>query len=389
MQAAVDTIQNGYRFTNIYNVRPVTDTLEEIVAKLDDEARNRSASISISEDEILLQVQDVEKELIGLISVQAGSVTALVEGGGSTGQMSLSLNLPIMIDATRRAQLIAASTEAKVNAVYGLLDNSDYYGIKGNASNAAIKALWDDAVTAGLIASQIDLTATQISINAANVKIDGETIINNASKIKASLIEVENLLASSVTVKDKGVIKSANYNGTIDSNGNITAYGSAGWAIDHAGKSDFVDINATGGVYNNILANSLLVKNGLRLKTLIGGDYLSGLRNTLFNAISNYPKYGTAENTYSCAGNIWAITDTMTLNYGASGYEIVWSGKTKTGVLIRGTKTANIIDSSLPLGFKIELINGVQLLQSGSNKIYSISGAYYDLPAATHSSIFI
>jgi hypothetical protein len=245
IQEAIDTIQSGYRFTNIYNVRPVTDTLEEIVARMDDEARDRSASISISEDEILLQVQDMERELVGLIDIQAGAVTALVEGGGASGQMSLTLNLPIMIDATKRAQLIAASTEAKVNAVYGLVENTDYYGIKGNASNADVKALWDDAVAADLIASQIELKADQIYLN-------GEVIVNDENKIKANLIDVENLLATEIAVKDKGVIHSDNYDGTINENGNITEYGSEGWAIDHAGNADFVNLNATGGNFYNV-----------------------------------------------------------------------------------------------------------------------------------------
>lgn len=279
VQAAVDTIQNGYRFTNIYNVRPVTDTLEEIVARMDDDAKNQSASISMSEEEILIKVEDLDaqqrayidltkdeilaevddmaRELVGLIDIQAGAVTALIEGGGAAGQMSLTLNLPIMIDAAKRAQLIAASSEAKVNAVYGLVEGTSYYGIKGNASNAALKALWDDAIAAGLIASQIDLTATQISINAQNVKIDGETIINNANKIKAALIDVENLLATNVTVKDKGVLKSANYNGTINSNGEIASYGTTGWAIDHAGNTDFAgghfsgEISSTEAIFQN------------------------------------------------------------------------------------------------------------------------------------------
>lgn len=254
VQAAVDTIQTGHRFTNVYKVRPVESSLEDIIAKIDDEARNRSASISISEEEILLQVQDMERELVGLISIQAGAVTALVEGGGASGQMSLSLNLPVMIDATKRQQLIDASTEEKVNAVYGLVAGTAYYGIKGNASNAAVKALWDDAVAADLIASQIELNADQIYLN-------GEVIVNANNKIKAALIDVENLLASNITVKDNGVLKSANYNGTIDANGNITAYGSEGWAIDHAGKSDFVDVNlknitASGGTFEGSIVSS-------------------------------------------------------------------------------------------------------------------------------------
>nr|MBQ2233695.1 LamG domain-containing protein [Treponema sp.] len=62
-------------------------------------------------------------------------------------------------------------------------------------------------------------------------------------------LTVDGLLANEIAtkmlmVRDKGLIKSENYNGTIDENGNIKAYGSAGWAIDHAGKSDFVNIRA-------------------------------------------------------------------------------------------------------------------------------------------------
>ena len=289
VQAAVDTIQKGYRFTNIYKVRPVDMSLEDIIAKMDDDARNASASISISEDAILLKVEDLDEqqrafisltksqilaqvddmaqELTGLINVQAGAVTALVEGGGATGQMSLSLELPVIIDATTRAKFVQASTEEKVAAVYAQLEGTSgagiRYAIKGNASNAAVKALWDDAVAGALIASQIDLSATQIHINAQNVQIDGETIINNAKKIKAAMIDVDNILTKNITIKDQGVLHSSNYNGTIDANGNITAYGSSGWAIDHAGKSDFVDINATGGTFNKVSVSGFIGASGL------------------------------------------------------------------------------------------------------------------------------
>ena len=276
VQAAVDTTIKGVRFTNAYQVKPVEMSLEEIVAKMDADARNASASISISEDEILLQVSDMERELVGLIDIQAGAVTALVEGGGATGQMSLSLELPVIIDAATRAQFVQASTEEKVAAVYAQLEGTSgegiRYAIKGNASNAAVKALWDDAVAGALIASQIDLSATQIHINAQNVQIDGETIINNAKKIKAAMIEVDDFFAKNITVKDQGVLHSSNYNGTIDANGNITAYGSTGWAIDHAGKSDFVDINATGGVFTNVEVNGLIRASGFSLNGFTPGD---------------------------------------------------------------------------------------------------------------------
>lgn len=225
-QVVSDEITKGTRFTNIYKIRPVDMSLEDVIKKMDDDARNASASISMSADEILLQVEsldeqqrafialtkdqilaqvdDMAQELTGLINVQAGAVTALVEGGGAAGQMSLSLNLPVMIDATKREQFVAASTEAKVAAVYALIENTTYYGIKGNASDADVKALWDDAIKGGLLASQIVLQADQI-------EIDGETIINNARKIKASLIDVENIFTQELILKNAGIIQSENF----------------------------------------------------------------------------------------------------------------------------------------------------------------------------------
>ena len=245
VQAAVDTTIKGVRFTNAYKVKPVEMSLEEIVAKMDADARNASASISISEDEILLQVSDMERELVGLIDVQAGAVTALVEGGGATGQMSLSLELPVIIDAATRAKFVQASTEEKVAAVYAQLEGTSgegiRYAIKGNASNAAVKALWDDAVAGALIASQIDLSATQIHINAQNVQIDGETIINNAKKIKAALIEVDNLFAQSITMNSGGSLQSANYN-----------EGTSGWIITSNGRVEFENGIFRGEIHANI-----------------------------------------------------------------------------------------------------------------------------------------
>ena len=272
-QAAVDTVTDGTRFTNVYKLHTNGATLEELIKKIDDDARNSSASISISEEEILIQVENIERGLVGLIDVQAGAVTALVEGGGSSGQMSLTLNLPAMIDATKRAELIAASTEAKVNAVYGLVENTDYYAIKPNATTTAVKALWDDAVDGGLIASQIELQADQIFI-------DGDVIVNNQNKIKAALIDVQNLLASEITVKDKGVIKSSNFNGTIDTDGNITADGSTGWAIDHAGK----------GVFNSVTINEkCVIKSPININT--NRYFLPGLDNAQYYTTNTFPRF--------------------------------------------------------------------------------------------------
>lgn len=229
VQAAVDTTIKGVRFTNVYKVKPVEMSLEEIVAKMDADARNASASISISEDAILLKVEDLDEqqrafisltksqilaqvddmaqELTGLISVQAGAVTALVEGGGASGSMSLSLNLPIMIDATTRAKLVNASTEQKVAAVYALIEGTEYYGIKGNASDQAVKALWDDAIAGNLIASQIILSADQINLAGKTVFTSQKTqTVANAAQSAA-----EATAAADATAKRNDIAQKLGY----------------------------------------------------------------------------------------------------------------------------------------------------------------------------------
>lgn len=302
VQAAVDTTIKGVRFTNAYKVKPVEMSLEEIVAKMDADARNASASISISEDEILLQVTDMERELVGLIDIQAGAVTALVEGGGAAGEMSLSLNLPVIIDATTRGKLVAASTEEKVAAVYAQLEGTSgegiRYAIKGNASNAAVKALWDDAVAGALIASQIDLSATQIHINAQNVQIDGETIINNANKIKAALIEVDNLFAQSITMNSGGSLQSANY-----------SEGTSGWIITSNGRAEFAngifrgEIHADIGKLTDIIIDGNSVFKGeinsgplfLSSNEIIGNSYVIAQGTDIFDFFDLEYKEGSSK----------------------------------------------------------------------------------------------
>lgn len=332
-QAVSDEITKGTRFTNIYKIRPVGMSLEDIINRMDDDARNASASISMSADEILLQVQsldeqqrafiaitkeqilaqvdDMAQELTGLINVQAGAVTAIVEGGGAAGQMSLSLNLPIMITAATRAQLVAASTEAKVAAVYALIENTDYYGIKANASNNDVKTLWDDAVAAKLLASQIVISADQIQLagktiytsnktesiaseaqaaaesnaatdatnkaNAAQAAAENtaetnrQDLINKLSQdataghtvidggfLKTALIDVDNIFTKTLTVKNGGKIISENFDFTTDY---------TGFSLDgDTGKLQAVKAELKSAVLNECNVKSTLT---------IEGDYLA------------------------------------------------------------------------------------------------------------------
>ena len=106
--------------------------------------------------------------------------------------MSLSLELPVLIDASTRAKFVQASSEAMTAAVYAKLDGTDYYSIKGSAGSATVKALWDKAVAANLIASQIVLSADQLNIAGKTVFTSTKT----ASAISTAQTNAEKTAAS-------------------------------------------------------------------------------------------------------------------------------------------------------------------------------------------------
>ena len=203
-QEATDVVTHGVHFSNIHRIRDMEISLDEVIARMDDDNNRTSASIAISESEILLKVDDMQRELVGLIDIQAGAVQAIVEGGGASGRMSVSLELPAMIDAPTRAKFVKASSEEETARVYAKLDGTNYYAIRGDVSKSAAKLLWDKAVKASLLASQIDLTATQINMSAEHVVITGEknngqTIIEGGF-LKTALIDVEKLITKKLHI---------------------------------------------------------------------------------------------------------------------------------------------------------------------------------------------
>ena len=312
-QEAANEVVHGIHFTNIHRIRDMELSLEEILAKIDQDSAEQAAGLTVTEDEILIKVADTEaglysaidltkdeimatvadteKELRAALDIQSSSITAFVQGGGAEGQMSLSLELPVMIDAATRAKFVQASSEAEVSAVYAQLDGTDgeniRYAIKGNAGNAAVKALWDKAIAAALIASQIVLSADQINIAGktiftksaaeqdAKTKADtaqktgqdnvarnlgyadyddmatkaaaGQTIIDGGY-LRTELIEAEKILAKQLAIRNGGSLQSENYKAD-----------EAGWKISSDGSVEFTDgkfrgeINATSGRFDGYL----------------------------------------------------------------------------------------------------------------------------------------
>lgn len=250
------------RYTDTHYIRDVEMSLPDIVKRIDNDARTLSSSIEMSEEQILLKVEDtaqglrsfiavtkeqilaeaedLKRELKGLLAVQAGAVKAMVEGGGAAGQLALSLELPAMIDKKTFNKFVEKCGGEATAKVYARLAGTDYYAIRGDISGKPVKALWDKAVKAGLLASQIDLRATQIHMAAENVVItggknNGQTIIEG-DHLRTALIEVEKLFAQKITMKNGGSIQSENYN----------EHKKTGFKISSDGIAEFNNINIYG-----------------------------------------------------------------------------------------------------------------------------------------------
>ena len=273
-QAAIDVIARGDTFSDAFQLNGYGTSLEALIDKMDEDARNAKDGLSITKDEILLKVSDTEeglqsfigitkdeilakaddmrRELTALLNVQAGAIHALVKGGGATGQMALTLNLPVMIDEATREKLIKASTLKKVNAVYAKVKDTDYYGIKPDAG-AAIKPLWEDARRAALLASQISLEADQIQFKSDNIFVNG--------KLKADYIDVLEL-AVKKTFTEKLIVQKLHIDSDDTTHQDFEAWFDKDNGLKIKNKGDEIfKVDTAGNVFakNATLENAVLV----------------------------------------------------------------------------------------------------------------------------------
>ena len=169
---------------------------EQILLKVEDTAQGLRSFIAVTKEQILAEAEDLKRELKGLLAVQAGAVKAMVEGGGAAGQLALSLELPAMIDKKTFNKFVEKCGGEATAKVYARLAETDYYAIRGDISGKPVKALWDKAVKAGLLASQIQLNADQIVVQngdkVAAAFVDG--------KLRAACIDAENLIVQQLKI---------------------------------------------------------------------------------------------------------------------------------------------------------------------------------------------
>jgi hypothetical protein len=84
-------------------------------------------------------------------------------------------------------------------------------------------------------------------LNPRGIAVQANTI--TAREIASGTITSGELASNIILVNN--VIKSKNYNGTISSDGTITAQGNAGWAITHAGSAEFSSASIRGAIIAN------------------------------------------------------------------------------------------------------------------------------------------
>lgn len=87
-----------------------------------------------------------------------------------------------------------------------------------------------------------------------------------ANSLIANTAFIKKLATQMIELQEGGVIKSNNYNGRINEKGEITDYGDEGWAIGYDGKADIVNLNVTGGIFNDVnVEGTVKAARGLRV----------------------------------------------------------------------------------------------------------------------------
>ena len=138
--------------------------------------------------------------------------------------------------ATEGATTGAADTEKKLKIYNGY----DWEEVSTTKNKGYLQACQNSALIALASVAKV-YKANNVTIPDCCGQVIDLLIANAAviEKLVAQDAFIANLLTKNITVQDKGVLKSNNFNGTINSNGEITETGTVGWAIDHNGVSSF------------------------------------------------------------------------------------------------------------------------------------------------------
>ena len=226
-QEAAWAITQGVHFSDVHRIEDIQYSIEEILQKIDDDAKKAEDSLLCSEN-----------DLYSTIQLTSSAITNIVAGAGAAASLQISLDLPALMNADDFVafcqKIITAKindekgdeiplTEAEqenrlrlINAVYARKDRdimnyrngkfTDFYTINPSSSSDDQKKLWDLAVKANAIASSIDMRASNIKMAAENVCFtnpkapnDGETIVRGGY-INTNTLNTNELFARQIVV---------------------------------------------------------------------------------------------------------------------------------------------------------------------------------------------
>lgn len=237
-QEALNVAVHGIHFTPNHTVEDMSICMDELIQKIDEVRKEAVDGIEISENKIMVILEDPRKGLVYMLEMTAGGLKSIakavtgssdydtavsaitqwaegvtaevtdsdgrggllaalsitkdgiinaVAGGGSEGEMSLSLTLPALLTTARAMELVAelGDDAGLLNRVYGLTDLKDdnggnYWTIKKSANKNDIKELSDVLREHGLLSSNILLKANQIEVS-------GDTVFNGSGSINGRL----------------------------------------------------------------------------------------------------------------------------------------------------------------------------------------------------------
>jgi hypothetical protein len=269
----------------------------------------------------------------------------------------------------------ASSADDTFNAIYSVRAQIDYNGATvvggfGLAATAGAGSPDGPNIDFGVLANKFFIgapasgyvPATEYGTNLQFpfIVVTTPTTINGVTYAPGVYIKSANIGEASIdTAKISQHINSTNFNGSFDGSGNISGYGSAGWAIDKSGLA----------VFNNVKVRGDIEANSITANTVTAGNLQSGAVATGYIA-------ETASGT-SCSVSVTIPTGAYAIyihaDFGASqiivgsGKDMVVAQNNNTGYITYNGSPLDVADYAImspsPGTFSI---GGVRSLYSGT-----------------------
>lgn len=181
---------------------------------------------------------------------------------------------------------------------------------------------------------------------------------------------INKLFTQNITMQNGGLFKSANWDGHLNEDTHVIDQdGKSGWAIDYDGNSNFNNVHAQGGEYENIVLKDITFQKGARLSTFIGERNLSSFVEKVISHFAQFIRREGLNNMYLASGYVRvdaSINDQKTTLYMfiANSVELFWKSNGDVNyVLFRGYGFVDWFSApEMPYALKVSPTGDVELL---------------------------